>query len=120
MISNLDAGCLTEIAEVLRERLRWVSLLEYYPTNYNADVELRSVGYNRQPVVWEGVGSSLFVNASALTFSDLDAPSMIMAVGLHTSENSTGVNAWGALGRTMRSTNKRIVIPAKAIAVRIG
>ena len=120
MISNLNAGILEKITVLLRSELQWVSLLEYYPTNYNADVEIRSASYSRQFVAWENIGQAMLVNESALTFSSLEEPTMIMAVGLHLEENSPGVNAWGALGRTMRVANKTLVIPARAIALRIG
>lgn len=120
MISKLDARIVTDISNLLREKLRWCSLLEYYPTDYNADVEIRTKTYARQLVQWEGLGAGLLVNSNVLEFSGLEDPTMVMAVGLHTEQFSSSVNAWGALGKTMRATNNRLIIPKRALAVRIG
>ena len=48
MISNIDARVSLKISEAIKPLLQFCSLLEYYPTAYNSDVECRSSAYVRQ------------------------------------------------------------------------
>lgn len=120
MISNIDTDILKDISLLLQERLAFCSLLEYYPTNYNADVEVKSKAYLRLPVAWRVVGDGLMVNKDKVVFIGLEEPTVVMAIGLHSDQHSHRVNAWGALGTSMRATNNRLVIPANTLAVRVG
>lgn len=121
MISRVAASLTKSVQDLVVGHCGWVGLLEYPPVDMSSYTECRSQGYLRQPAMWESVRDGFVVIQKPLTFTGLDVPVTIMAIGLFQSAGAVaGLSAWGALELPLSTINGVIVVGGGTVSIRIA
>lgn len=121
MISSLSSDVVSDVQNLIAGRAKYLGLLDYPPVDMGSQTENHSQGYARQSIGWRVVRTGFLTMAAPVTFTGLDSPLVVMALGVFDGVGGASrMVGWGALDTPLTAINGTIQVAAGAVSIRIG
>jgi hypothetical protein len=126
MITRINSTIIKEMLDAMKRECQWLGVLEWPPSTFSSATESRSPEYSRQFIAHDSdfggwtETNGLLVQKYPLTFSGLDTPSMVSALGLFKTQKGRNLSAWGPLPTPIRVHKGTLTVKAGPVSLRIA